>query len=214
MGLAPRSSPVMERGVNLHAMCEQYFKNEEIIAKTEEQHNFFHEKVRNQLEKLNKTKIEQVEASFTAPLTEKIPAKGIMDLLYGGCIYDWKFTNGPWNDKKFEAYKQNQALLYLYLYSHNKGTKPLNVTYWIFPQEGKFQEFVIPYNEKEIKEALQVYKAVCLELEECNIKMHFPPSPSFFNCKYCDYNDICPMSETLVKPKLEIPTFKKGWGKY
>lgn len=213
LGLAPITNEAMERGTNLHKNVEQFLKDEPIIFATEEQETFFDKKVFPYARQIKREKIERIEAEFLHPLTKRTQAKGIMDLIYDNRIFDWKFTNSEWTGKKLAAYKENQALLYQFLYYNVTGKAPKNVTYWVFPIEGTFQEFIIPFNLDEVYRAVDTYRLVCQELEECCDKLDFQPNPSYFNCKYCDFNDICPVSQEKKQPLIKEIPIRKSWKK-
>lgn len=211
MGMIPPSNEAMERGSSLHRMVESHLTRTEVQARNEEELDFFHSKVVPKISRLDPNLVQEVEQTMTHPLTEQVHAKGIMDLIYDGRIFDWKFTQKPWDSRKFAAYTENQALLYLWLFWKNRSNPPKDLTYWIFPVQGEWQEFQVQFNMKEIVEQLQVYRDCCDELIRCNQQMHFPANPSQFNCRWCQFNDLCPVSVAPLT-QIQLPG-KRKFGK-
>lgn len=142
----------------------------------------------------------KVEMELLHPLLENIDAKGFLDLLVeddvdGDVLYDWKFTKSPWNEWKLKKYEDEQAWLYLWLYTQVTGRTPNRLEYVVFTFPDPPQVFKVHYDFTKVEVELQKWRSQCEQINSAIEFDTFLASPSKWNCRFCEFKRNCPYSD-------------------
>ncbi len=101
-------------------------------------------------------------------------------------IIDYKTSNTM--EKTYSLGKNLQLLLYSYALKNDLGKFPKKIGLWYLIHNKLNLVF---FNEKNLDDA----KVEISKLIENIEKKIFIANPNSFNCKFCDYNDLCPYSK-------------------
>lgn len=104
-------------------------------------------------------------------------------------IYDYKTGNNKNSQIKPDGVHQNyyyQMAWYKYFYEKATGNK-VSVTKFIYPEDFLSKNEGIQYTEKEIEDAVEIFKQAIKGIKSHN----FEPSYKNNVCKYCLHKDFC-----------------------
>lgn len=150
-------------------------------------------------------KIHVVAAEINIPPQEIISgrADAILSLDNELYILDIKSINSMIFGK-LEAPKEdhaNQLQLYLHFFNIPKG-----ILLYVSKDTQDLKEFQIPYNAKIAKELLKGLQNLKTKIETDTIPQPLPDWPDNWQCKYCQFADVCTQ---VGKKELSWEEFKK-----
>lgn len=199
-------SPSMGDGIRLHKHCEEYLGGKRGLQFRDDDEEAKFEKIRPYLDSIyNKVVFTEKKFELFNEGLGKVVAvfdAGIQEQ-NGLWLVDWKFTDKGWNERKFQGYKESQALLYLWVAGQQLNHPPLGMIYVVVSNEHEVPtHYYVMVTEEELDKALRNYKSKNAKLQAAIRTNIFESNPSYM-CNWCDYRTICP--DRHVKKEQSVP---------
>lgn len=181
----------LTRGIDLHSAAEEYLQG--AMPDIRDDYNPHWVKLKRVLDSL-----EGNIAAVELPLARDdgdFYATGRLDALTkDDWILDWKITGKAWNAQRFLDYTEKQGNLYLWLSEGLLGRKPAGMKYIVVPEKEAVQTWELPWKDERIDLGLRGWKA-SMEVLRANQRFdNWPPDPSPWKCRWCNYKSVCQYS--------------------